>query len=339
MTGEWKQSTETPGHHGCRGVARQIMWQRLLTVLILIWLPGIAIRSVGQHAPQRETLSGGAGRSAATTSPPRPALRLVGERALLHGMLIEWAGGWHDRLRVAADGSVSFEVTAHEVAADATAQLLFDFVNAPETIVFYAGVDGQAVAELFAKDCKLYPARKIAQTFTGQGYIWGGGHVSGVKGRALVPQPAGDLFAVIAFHTSVVVRQTEVSHHFATVATAEQHAGLGEVVPLAALYLHEVAEVLAFAEQRRRGQKLDYHVAHAAAMQREAEIRGQGKLGGGFAGGGLRFLVPQAGRVGAWHQARHHHHSRLSAVGSALARFLLGRSSGREQVECRRAGK
>ncbi|MBA3439255.1 MAG: hypothetical protein H0T92_05235 [Pyrinomonadaceae bacterium] len=299
------------------------MLRPLLTVLILL-LPSIAERGNAQHAPQRAVLSDDI--TAPTTTPrPRMSLKLAGEQAVLYGILADWAGAWRDRLSIAADGSVSFEVTASEVAGDATAQLLFDFTTAPDLMVFYAGRDGEAVAELFINTCKLYPRTRIAQTFTGQGYIWGGGHVSGIRGRPLVPQPASDVFAVIAFHTGAIAQQTEVSRHFASVAVAEQAEGVGKVVPLMALYLHEVAEVLAFAEQRRRGQTLNYKAAHTAAIEREAAVRRQRKMVGGFAGGSLRFTVPQVGCVQAWQGGRQN--SRPSSVGSVLAKFFLGRSS------------
>ena len=312
------------------------MWRPLLTVLILM-LPSVAERSNAQHAPYRAALPD---ESAAptTTPPPRTTLKLVGEQAVLKEILADWAGAWRDRLRVAADGSVIFRVTAGEVAGDATAQLLFDFTTAPEPIIFYAGTDGEAVASLFVKTCKLYPHDKIAQTFIGEGYIWGGGHVSGVRGRPLVPQPADNVFAVIAFHTGATAQQTEISRHFASVAAHEQAAGVGKVVPLMALYLHEVAEVLAFAEQRRRGQALNYKAAHTAAIEREAEVRRQRKLGGGFAGGGLRFTVPQVGCGRAWQGGRYN--SPPATIGSVLAKFFLGRTESRGrrgQAECRPA--
>ena len=313
------------------------MLRPLLTVLILL-LPNIAERGNAQHAPQRVALPDGAA-APATTPPPRTALKLAGEQTVLYGILADWAGAWRERLRITEDGSVSFEATASEVAGDATAQLLFDFINSPEPMTFYAGTDGEAVAELFVNTCKLYSRTRIAQTFTGQGYIWGGGHVSGIRGRPLVPQPAGDVFAVIAFHTGAIAQQTEVSRHFASVAVAEQAEGVGKIVPLMALYLHEVAEVLAFAEQRRRGQALNYKAAHTAAIEREAQARRQRKMVGGFAGGGLRFTVPQAGCVQAWQGGRND--SRMSTVGSALAKFFLGRSSdGRQrQAGCRQMVK
>lgn len=310
------------------------MLRPLLTVLILL-LPVVAERGNAQHAPQRMSLPEVAA-TPTTTTPPRAALKLAGEQAVLYEILADWAGAWRDRLRIAPGGGVSFEVTASEVAGDATAQLLFDFTTSPEPMVFYAGENGEAVAELFVTTCKLYPRDRIAQTFTGQGYIWGGGHVSGVRGRPLVPQPADNVFAVIAFHTGATAQQTEVSRHFAGVAVAEQADGVGKVVPLTALYLHEVAEVLAFAEQRRRGQALNYKAAHTAAIEREAEVRRQRKMVGGFAGGGLRFTVPQAGCVQAWQAGRPN--SRLSTVGSALAKFFLGRgtNAGRQgQARCR----
>lgn len=314
------------------------MRQRSLTVFICILLRGIvAPQEVNSQTLQRSSPDNAAVTPAAAA--PRPAsLRLAGEQNVLHSILANWAGAWQHRLHTAADGSVIFDVTASEVASEPSARLLFDFVNGPELIVFYAGTDGAAVANLFIRECRLYPPEKIARTFNGHGYVWGGGHISGIEGRRGVPQPANEVFAVIAFHTSATVQQIAVSQHFSTVATAAQHAGVGKDVPLAALYLHEVAEVLAFAEQRRRGQALNYREAHAAAIEREAEIRGQRKMDGGFAGGMLRFAVPNAARVQAWQSMDSD--SPLNTFGSVLAKLFWGRSDGKSyRSPCKQAAK
>lgn len=251
------------------------------------------------------------------------ALRVVGDQPLLRLMLAEWAGKLHSMLSIAADGSVSFNVFADQVAGDAGARLLYELVTAPEQVIFYVGTDSQAAAELFVSDCPRHPSHCVAAKFAGTQYAHGGGHVVGIRGRPLVPQPAGEAFAVVAFNTAARVQQTGTARQFAEVAVAEQAAGSGQQVPLAALFIHEAAEVLEFARQRKRGERFDYTAAHTAAIRREAEIRGQRRLSGGFAGGDLQITTPRVEGVRRWVAGRRSSSS-LAAVGRAMVELFFG---------------
>jgi hypothetical protein len=243
----------------------------------------------GGHTGETMVQERGQAPSARAAPHAKGKFRITGDKLFLRGILEDWAGDFRNRVEIASDGTVSFHVSASEVAGNENAELLFDLVNNEESFVFYAGTDGNAVADLFVKDCKIHPREKIAKIFNGEAYTRGGWYIIGTKGRPGVPQPAGDVFAAVAFNINAVVIQTAINKGFAGVATAEQEAGLGQSVAFTTLYIHEAAEILEFAAQKHRGEKLDYNAAHTAAMRREALIRKQRNLTGGFAGGGLIF--------------------------------------------------
>lgn len=220
---------------------------------------------------------------------PRGGLQIVGDRDYLQQMLNQWAEGFAAAVSLADDGTVNFDVAARDVAGSASATLLYELVKHRKRFVFYVGVDHNTVAALFEGTCKSSLRRRLFKLFSGEGFATGGRHVIGTKGRAHALQPAGDVFAVIALNANADIQQIAISEHFAEVAPKEQEVGLGHLVPLASLFIHEAAENLDFAAQQEQGRRLNYRAAHVAAMQREAEIVRQRRLPSGFAGGFLQI--------------------------------------------------
>jgi hypothetical protein len=146
----------------------------------------------------------------------------------------------------------------------------------------------------------------LARIFNGGGNRRQGvGTLGGTSGRT-GDQPAdladGDpVFAVIAINTNVQMQQEGISddyqegrgHFMTAIALEEQSAGQGQAVKAVSYVIHESAENLVFAAERRNGDQYDYHSAHSAAMQREAVLRRDLHLTGGFAGGALITTMPR----------------------------------------------
>jgi len=206
-------------------------------------------------------------------------------------MIEGWAGNLRDKVKVdEKTGVVTFDVTAKDVAGNANAQLLYDLVNNKKVFEFFAGVggDGKEAASLFVDGTGNFSRKSDSKQFEERGSL------IGTKGREGQAQPAGDVFALIAWNLSFVVRQDSSDVPTpSSLAKAAVNAGKKQEVPFSALYVHEASENLAFDSMGKTTfDSADYGNAHFAAIEREALIRQQGNLRGGFAGGSLSLSRP-----------------------------------------------
>jgi hypothetical protein len=188
---------------------------------------------------------------------------------------------------------------------------MMELVNAMENYLVYAGDSGEEAARLFdgtvGEDGKLNSrGNDLRRIFDGGGNrTTGVGTLGGTSGRT-GEQPAaladGDpVFAVIAINTNVVMTQTGVlddyqearGHFMAAVELDVQMEAAGQRVKPVSYVIHETAENLVFADERRQGQPYDYATAHTAAMHREAQVRRDLGITGGFAGGIVQTTMPK----------------------------------------------
>jgi RHS repeat-associated protein len=219
-------------------------------------------------------------------------------------VLYELAGGQEnfDRYFQISNGQVVLREGVNLSEANAGVQELAGLVNATENYLYFAGTDGEAAADLFQgsrneKGKLTSDGKRRAERFTGTGReTTGVGTLVGTTGRPDALQPAnlanGDpIFAVIAYNTNAVQEQTGLaSGDFRLVETESQVYGLLNQVRSVSFFIHESAENREFS---RQGGRFDYPAAHTHAMRREAIIRRELRITGGFAGGGLRTTVPR----------------------------------------------
>jgi RHS repeat-associated protein len=235
--------------------------------------------------------------------PDGEAVRLQGDTAwILSNVLLEMVGGEanFNKYFEIKDGQVVLRSGVKLADGNSGVQLLGELVNSTDTHLYFAGTDGSAAAALFEGSFETDRKGKKSETDTGEkrrkkfeGTVknesGAEGTLIGTKGRAQgSPQPAnlpnGDpVFAVIAYNTGTVQTQGEVSTQF-PVETAAQQSGVGQAIRPVSLFIHESSENLVFAQQGAG--KMDYGTAHTAAIKREAIIRRELKITGGFAGGG-----------------------------------------------------
>jgi RHS repeat-associated protein len=180
------------------------------------------------------------------------------------------------------------------------AQLLYDLVTTSDTYIYYAGTDGEEAANLF--DVSGDRRRQLINQFTGRGYEQGVGTMIGTTGRGGQNQPlprspmenADRVHFALAFNTRLVIEQTGISGgEFANVEVDAQRAGVGQRVLPVSFFIHESAENLAFQGQRGEPGPYNYGAAHSSAMRREAIIKQELRIPGGFAGGQLRTTIPR----------------------------------------------
>ncbi|HMM81501.1 MAG TPA: RHS repeat-associated core domain-containing protein [Pyrinomonadaceae bacterium] len=187
-------------------------------------------------------------------------------------------------------------------------RFLNELIGRPEVFLVYLGADADAVARLFEGTTKSDGSlndkgQAIARKFRNDGSL-----VSTAGRRGLAEQPAGVAFMVIAINAETLnLNQTGVnSFNFGQGFTelGEQLSGVGQRVQAVSLLIHELAENLDFARNgthspfspplskgmsdvdrdRYYGYR-DYRRAHDYAIRREAMIRRDLHLAGGFAGG------------------------------------------------------
>jgi RHS repeat-associated protein len=222
---------------------------------------------------------------------------------LIANVLSPMAGGSFDDFFYVESGQVfarydQIETATHQGPLNSGIALVLEMVESQDTYLYFAGGnnDGGAVADLFmdTRDAKGNPndaGKNIANSFTGNNSSNQGGSQVGTTGRMLTPQPArlanGDpVFAVIAYNTNMVQTQTAVSYEYFG-GFSGQISGLGQRVAPVSLFIHESSENLEFRRIGRFSISLDdYNAAHTRAQNREAVIRRELGITGGFAGGG-----------------------------------------------------
>jgi len=243
-----------------------------------------------------------------------------GEKLYLRGnedwlranVLYEIVGGQEnfDRYFEITDGQVVARSGVDTSGANAGVQELLGLVNATENYLYFSGTDGTAAADLFKetldKKGKLNDHGKdLSNQFTcGGSYIAGCGTLVGTAGRA-AQQPAalanGDpVFAVIAYNTSAIQTQNNISLKYLDpnepglympVEAAAQMEGVGQTVQPVSLFIHESTENREFS--RIGAKEANYPQAHVHAMHREAALRKELHITGGFAGGALTTTIPK----------------------------------------------
>lgn len=229
-------------------------------------------------------------------------LRLTGDLTFLQTVIDQWGDKFKDKISVAKDGTVAFNVTADDIKGNEAAQFLFDLVNDQESILFFAGTDANVAGE-FVEENKDSPGNSrefLKKQFTGEAYIAGGGYFVATKGRVannggpVTGTPVDGLFAVVAFNTEA--KFFEIQGKSDTDSTRDKKDPADLSVAISSFYIHEGAETLDFARQKRAGITLNpaaYSTAHAAAISREDKIREQLKITGGKAGGSIRTIAPK----------------------------------------------
>ena len=252
------------------------------------------------------------------TDPNGESLYLRGNTAWLQtNILYEQAGGQEEFEKYfhIADGQVLLNEGVDVSGVNSGVQLLLDLVNSSDNNLYYAGTDGAEAAALFQgsvdKNGKVTQIGKNrANEFTGNNDNRRGGTLLGTTGRSGQNQPVnlanGDpVFFVLAINTESV--QTQVGVSFGpsvsstvgdglvlAIASADlQREGLNQQVRPVSIAIHESAENLEFANQRNAGNSMNYTSAHNVAIEREAVIRRELKITGGFAGGLIQPRVPK----------------------------------------------
>ncbi|MGH9768147.1 MAG: RHS repeat-associated core domain-containing protein [Blastocatellia bacterium] len=242
-----------------------------------------------------------------------------GERLVLRGnsnwlvenVLNQMAGGLFSDFFYVENGEVfarydQIETATHQGPLNSGIALILEMVESTDTYLYFAGDNnsGEAVADLFnstrdARGNLNEKGRNISNSFTGNNPARQGGTQIGTTGRIPTPQPAnlanGDpVFAVIAYNTNIVQTQTAVSYEYPG-GFLGQMSGLGQRIEPVSLFIHESAENLEFRRIGRFTITLqDYNTAHTHAQYREAVIRSELGITGGFAGGGaITSRVPR----------------------------------------------
>lgn len=229
-------------------------------------------------------------------------LRLSGDLTFLRNMIDQWGDKFKDKISVAEDGTVSFNVTADDIKGNEAAQYLFDLVNDQETILFFAGTDANAAGAFVDenKDSGGNSRETLMKQFSGEAYAAGGGYFVATRGRVLdkggaaTGTPIDGLFAVVAFNTDA--KFFEIQGKSDTDPTRDKKDPADLSIATSSFYIHEGAENLDFARQKRAGTALNstaYATAHSAAKSREDKIREQLKITGGKAGGSIRTSAPK----------------------------------------------
>jgi RHS repeat-associated protein len=244
--------------------------------------------------------------------PNGEALFLRGDTNWLRAnVLYEMVGGQEqfDHYFEVRNGQVVLREGVNISEANAGAQELAGLVNATENYLYFAGVDGEAAADLFqgSRDNRgrlTSLGTDRVNRFEGNGYVLGAGSLVGTRGREHTLQPAnlanGDpVFAVIAYNTNAVFTQGGIDtqytdwqlHYSLPVAFSAQMEGVGQVIRPVSFFIHESAENREFA--RIGASNANYARAHMHGMRREADIRQALGITGGFSGGVVERRVPR----------------------------------------------
>jgi RHS repeat-associated protein len=232
-----------------------------------------------------------------------------GERLMLQGNV-----GWllSNVLYTMAGGQAEFEKYFHldhgEVVLNAGvnplelnsgARLIYDMVSSPLIFEYFAGTNGEDAARLFkgttkSNDKLNQSGKDLRDRFTC--HLGGCGTLVGTTGRPLANQPAdlatGDsVFMVIAYNEQTVTTQTGTGNVDPNSPVGQASAaGVGKTVLPVSTFIHESAENYAWA---KLVPSWSYAAAHGLAQIREADIRRDLNISGGFAGGFLNVTVPE----------------------------------------------
>jgi hypothetical protein len=224
-------------------------------------------------------------------------------------VLYELVGGQEnfDRYFQVTDGQVVARSGVDTAGANAGVQELLGLVNATENYLYFAGTDGTAAADLVqgSRDDRgrtTSLGRDRAKQFEGNNEQRRGGTLVGTTGRDHALQPAnlanGDpVFAVIAYNTNTVQFQVGVSPEISLPLPGlggerdSQLSGVGQRIRPVSLFIHESAENREFS--RIGASNANYPRAHGYAIRREAVIRRELGITGGFAGGIVETKVPR----------------------------------------------
>jgi RHS repeat-associated protein len=235
---------------------------------------------------------------------------------LLSNVLYEMAGGQaeFDRYFEIQGGQVVLRAGVSTANVTSGVQQVLDLVNATENHLYFAGTDGGQVADLFQNTRDNTgrlneQGRRISDDFTGNNATRRGGTAVGTSGRGGgSPQPAnlvsGDpVFAVIAYNTGAVLTQERtpgqngITFDFDSTSRGSrllviqaQLQGNRQVIRPVSYFIHESAENLVFA--RIGASQANYRTAHSRALEREAIIRRDLGITGGFSGGLVTRRVP-----------------------------------------------
>jgi len=260
--------------------------------------------------PQRFNLYGyGRNNPLKWVDPEGERVYLLGDTAWLKSnVLYQMTGGQDkfDEYFEVKDGQVSLRDGVDLSKGNSGIQLLGELVNSTDNFIYFAGSDGRTAAALFEGSFTTNRKGEPKPTNVGKERIkrFEGtisnernleGTLTGTRGRgsgALHPVALanGDaVFFTLAYNPNAEQIQGSVSKDFIIEVEAQQ-SGVGQAVLPVSLFIHESAENLSFAQQNG---KFDYRVAHSTAIHREATIRRDLKITGGFAGGGeIRTNVP-----------------------------------------------
>jgi RHS repeat-associated protein len=245
----------------------------------------------------------------------------TGEKVFIRGgqatmeALYDMVGGKasFDKYFIVVDGEVHIRPDVDLSVANAGVQNLAGLVNASESYLFYVGNRFEDIADAFDgalnEDGDLTNKGKaMRDSFRGVGYNTGGGTASGVRGRPSTLFTPGQLangdplFSIIAVNSDALMVQTGVGRHptmlemangtLVMVEQAAQTSGLFQTVSPASYFIHEGVEAQVFA---RTGfsSPTAYINAHRTAIVREAAIRRDLGLTGGFAGGLQTITFPR----------------------------------------------
>jgi RHS repeat-associated protein len=186
--------------------------------------------------------------------------------------------------------------------ANSGVQFLAGLVSATENYLFYSGTNAQVAAGFFKTD-RNYTSTILQQRFNS-------GLLVGTPGRG-EPTPADlpngeSVWAAIAVNTesfklqdpNLVASTTGANNRipFDSDVLSALISGGGQRVKPVSLFIHEAAERQKFAEigvyqpffgPGRRRQFDNYEIGHRFAKSREAQIRKELNITGGFAGGAL----------------------------------------------------
>jgi RHS repeat-associated protein len=229
--------------------------------------------------------------------PDGQILKLAGQKAWLMTMLQNWAGEFADKLSLSEDGTVSFDVNPDEIKDNEGAKLIYDLVKSSATILFYIGNDEEEAGSFVEERKGEKNSRKDAKNdFTGKGMKHGGGYFLATRGRVTVvgappsqPVPNDGIFAVVAVNIDAEFYEVKGKADYDS-SRSKKKDPADLAVPISAMFMHEGAESVEFANMSKGGRTLDgdaYKEAHSAATTREENIRKQVKtpLGEGRASG------------------------------------------------------
>jgi RHS repeat-associated protein len=212
---------------------------------------------------------------------------------------------------VTDSGEVKSNPFADMSHANEGVRFLAGLVASPQIYLFYAGTDENEAASYFTNK----EAARREFNGTRRGYKPGqGGSVTGTTGRE-APEPAKlptgeDVYFAMTINTNAVITQSsDLGENLRGMGTgtpfnkdilAALISGAGQQVQPISFFIHEAAEKQKFEEigftqpySAQPNGRSNYGTAHNYGKEREAAIRRELGLTGGFAGGIITRHVPQ----------------------------------------------